>query len=61
MMPSDDRMLRHSALEEKQGQPDGGERPSESLRRMIDDLTSGKIETTDYPIASPVKVCTGRP
>lgn len=49
MMPSGERMLRRPALEEKQGQLDDGERPSESLRRMIDDLMSGKIETTDYP------------
>ena len=35
---------------ERQGE-DCGEWPSESLRRMIDDIRSGRIETTDYPSA----------
>lgn len=30
---------------------EGGEWPSESLRRTIDDIMSGRIETTDYPSA----------
>ena len=34
----------------RQGE-DCGEMPSESLRRTIDDVRSGRIETTDYPSA----------
>lgn len=49
MMPSGGCMLRRPDPEDKRGQQDDGERPSESLRCMIDDLMSGKIETTDYP------------
>ena len=30
---------------------DDGEWPSEDLRRTIDDVDSGRIETTDYPSA----------
>ena len=41
--------MRRPDPEDKRGQQDDGERPSESLRCMIDDLMSGKIETTDYP------------
>ncbi len=35
---------------ERQGE-DCGEMPSESLRRTIDDIRSGRIETTVYPSA----------
>ena len=34
-----------------QARQDDGERPSEDLRRTIDDVESGRIETADYPSA----------
>ena len=35
--------------EEDGREQEGGEWPSESLRRTIDDVMSGRIETTGYP------------
>lgn len=34
----------------------GGERPSASLRRLIDDIASGRMETTDYPSSKKLTV-----
>ena len=52
MMHDGERMLRSPTLVEgKQEQQDDGERPNESLRRTIDDVRSGRIETTVYPSA----------
>ena len=45
----DERAARSPALGTGQKRQGDGERPSASLRRLIDDIESGRMETTDYP------------